>query len=54
MALLRGQQAFTQGQAERSTGYCDEALALLPKGWRYARGGAALYWGMSMRAAGRL
>jgi len=24
--------------------YCEEALALLPEGWRYARGGAVLYW----------
>lgn len=53
IALLRGQQAFTQGQAERAIAYCVEALALLPKGWRYARGGAAIYWGMSMRAVGR-
>ena len=53
IALLRGQQSFTQGLAERAIAYCDAALALLPKGWRYARGGAALYWGMSMRATGR-
>jgi LuxR family maltose regulon positive regulatory protein len=50
---LRGQQAFTNSQVDRAIAYCEEALALLPEGWRYARGGAALYWGWSMRATGR-
>ena len=53
IALLRGQQAFTNSQAAPAIAYCEEALALLPEAWRYARGGAVLYWAMSMRASGR-
>jgi LuxR family maltose regulon positive regulatory protein len=53
IALMRGQQAFTNSQADPAIAYCEEALALLPEGWRYARGGAVLYWGLSMRASGR-
>ena len=53
IAVLRGQEAFTKGQADRASAYCEEALALLPEGWAYGRGGALLYWAMSMRASGR-
>jgi LuxR family maltose regulon positive regulatory protein len=53
IAVLRGQEAFSNNQAARAIVYCEEALALLPEGWRYGRGGALLYWGMSMRAIGR-
>ncbi len=53
VAVLRGQEAFTQGQAARAIACCGEALALLPEGWAYGRGGALLYWAMSMRASGR-
>ena len=53
IALLRGQEAFSNSQAARAIACCEEALALLPEGWRYARGGALIYWGMSMRASGR-
>ncbi len=45
IALLRGQEAFTNSQAARAIAYCEEALALLPEGWSYGRGGALLYWG---------
>ena len=50
---MRGQEAFTNSQADRAIACCEEALALLPEGWSYGRGGALLYWGMSMRASGR-
>ena len=53
IAVLRGQEAFTNGQAARAIACCEEALALLPEQWSYGRGGALLYWGMSMRASGR-
>jgi LuxR family maltose regulon positive regulatory protein len=53
IATLRGQEAFTKCQADRAIAYCEEALALLPEGWAYGRGGALLYWAMSMRACGR-
>jgi LuxR family maltose regulon positive regulatory protein len=52
MALLRGQQLFHRCQAQDAIASCEEALALLPEGWRYPRGGARLYWGLSMRAIG--
>jgi LuxR family transcriptional regulator, maltose regulon positive regulatory protein len=53
IAILRGQEAFTATcQAGRAVAYCEEALALLPAQWRYARGSAFVYWGMGMRAGG--
>ena len=53
IALLRGQEAFTRSQAARASACCEEALALLPEGWRWARGSSRVYWGMTMRAVGR-
>ena len=53
IALLRGQEAFAKSQADRAIACCEEALALLPEEWGYGRGGALLYWAMSMRASGR-
>jgi len=53
IAALRGQEAFSKSQAARAIACCEEALALLPEGWAYGRGGALLYWAMSMRASGR-
>jgi len=50
---LRAQEAFGNNQPDRAVAYCEEALALLPKQWRLVRGGAIMYWGMSMRAMGR-
>lgn len=52
IALLRGQEAFSNSQAARAIAYCEEALALLPERWKYGRGGALIYWGMRMRASG--
>lgn len=53
IAGLRAQEAFGKGQADRTIAYSDEALALLPKEWSFARGGVVIYWGLGMRAAGR-
>ena len=53
MALLRGQQLFHQCQATAAIASFEEALALLPEGWRYPRGAARFYWGLSMRAIGK-
>jgi LuxR family transcriptional regulator, maltose regulon positive regulatory protein len=52
-ALLRAVEAFFKGRTGRAIAYSEEALALLPERWSFTRGGAAQYWGMSMRAAGR-
>lgn len=55
VAALHGQVAFTiKCQAVRAIEYCDEALVLLPEAWRFMRGAALLYWGLSMRASGRV
>ncbi len=53
VATLRGQQAFASGQAERVVAYSEDALALVPKRWRYVRGVAVQYWGLAMQAIGR-
>ena len=53
IALLRGQQAYYRNQPADTLACCQEALALLHPSWTYVRGGAMLYWGMSMRASGQ-
>ena len=53
IATLRGQEAYSLGQADRAIAYSEEALALLPRRWSYVRGIAILYWGLGMQAAGR-
>jgi DHA2 family multidrug resistance protein-like MFS transporter len=53
IASYRAQQAFVTCQAARAIAYSEEALALLPAGWRFLRGAVRSYWGMSMRAIGR-
>jgi LuxR family maltose regulon positive regulatory protein len=52
IAALRGQEAFSNCQAACAIACCEEALTLLPERWTWGRGGALLYWGMSMRACG--
>jgi LuxR family maltose regulon positive regulatory protein len=52
-AVLRGQQEYQHNRPEEALACCREALALLPVSWSYVRGGAMLYMGMSMRAAGQ-
>ena len=53
VAALRSQEAFSKSQPSSALAYCAQALALLPPQWRYARGGALMFWGMSMRATGQ-
>jgi LuxR family maltose regulon positive regulatory protein len=53
VAAFRSQEAFSNSQSTSALAYCAEAFALLPPQWRYARGGALMFWGMSMRATGR-
>jgi LuxR family maltose regulon positive regulatory protein len=53
IAVLHGQQAYYRNQPADTLACCREALALLHPSWTYARGGAMLYWGMSMRASGQ-
>jgi LuxR family maltose regulon positive regulatory protein len=50
--VLRAQEAYLGNQPARSLALCDEALTLLPSDWHYARGGAMLYWGLSMGTIG--
>jgi LuxR family maltose regulon positive regulatory protein len=53
VATLRGQQAYSSGQADRAIACSEEALAQLPNRWSYVRGIAVLYWGLGMQATGR-
>ena len=53
VALLRGQQAYFSNQPTQAVNHCREVLALLPSSWRYVRGGAMLYLGLSMQANGQ-
>lgn len=59
--LLRGQLAVFKGLVahhtncpEESLAYCQEALALLPDSWRYARGVALSYLGLCLHTIGRV
>jgi LuxR family maltose regulon positive regulatory protein len=53
IAVLRGQEAFARSRPDHAIACCKKAMALLPEEWGYGRGGAQLYWAMSMRASGR-
>ena len=53
LALSWANLAIYSGQADRATALCEEALALLPEEWNFARGNAASFLGWSMRAAGQ-
>jgi LuxR family maltose regulon positive regulatory protein len=53
LASLRAQQAFRNHQPDRAIAYAEDALALLPKRWSFARGGTILYWGLAMQATGQ-
>jgi LuxR family maltose regulon positive regulatory protein len=50
---LQGQYAYLSNQLARSVACCEEALELVPRDWTYVRGGAIVYWGMSMGASGQ-
>ena len=51
--VLRAQQAYFSNQAARSIDLCQQGLALLPSSWKFARGGAMLFLGLSMQANGQ-
>ena len=53
LALSWANLAISNGQADHATALCEEALALLPEEWNYARGNAASLLGLTMRAAGQ-
>ena len=50
---LRAQQAYFSNQSARAIELCQQALALLPASWSFARGGAMMYLGMAMQASGQ-
>ena len=51
--LFRAQQAYFSNQTVRAIGLCRQALALLPPSWKFLRGAAMLYLGMSLQASGQ-
>ncbi len=53
MLTLAGQAAFLRNQNAHAAALCQDALALLPPAWQYARGGAAIYLGLAMQASGQ-
>lgn len=53
IAILKGHLYYHATQPERLIPYCRESLALLPKQWRFARGGAAVYLGVCLYATGQ-
>jgi LuxR family transcriptional regulator, maltose regulon positive regulatory protein len=53
IASLQTQQAFNRGQSASGITCGREALTLLPESWSYARGGAMIFLGLNMQAAGQ-
>ncbi len=51
--LVRSQQAYFKNQHRLVIDLCQQVLALVPPGWKFVRGGAMLYVGMSMQASGQ-
>jgi LuxR family maltose regulon positive regulatory protein len=51
--VLRAQQAYFSNQTTQAIDLCQQALALIPPSWTFARGGAMFYMGMSMQASGQ-
>lgn len=52
IAVLKAQWLYHANQYEQVVNCCREALAILPEEWRYARGIAGVYMGISIHAAG--
>lgn len=50
--FMEGQAFYHANQYEQVVSHCRDALALLPEEWRYARGVAGVYMGISIHAAG--
>lgn len=53
IAMLKGLTFYYYRQPARVIPYCEEALALLPEDWVYARGNAGMYIGIGLYADGR-
>ena len=51
--LLRAQQAYFGNQPTQAIDYCRQALVLLPLSWKFGRGAAMLFLGLSMQASGQ-
>jgi LuxR family maltose regulon positive regulatory protein len=51
---LRAQQAYFSNHSTQAIEFCQQALALLPASWKFVRGGAMLYLGLSMQASGQI
>ena len=49
---LKAQWAYLTNQPARAIDLCQEALALLPSSWTFARGGTMMYLGMALQACG--
>jgi LuxR family maltose regulon positive regulatory protein len=53
IALLRAQHAFFRNQPSLALGLLAAVIPNMPQNWAYVRGGAMLYTGVSMQAAGQ-
>jgi LuxR family maltose regulon positive regulatory protein len=51
---LRAQQAYFSNHSTQAIEFCQQALDLLPASWKFVRGGAMLYLGLSMQASGQV
>lgn len=53
IAVLKGHYHYYFNQYEQAVNECRKGLALMPEEWRYARGIAGLYLGLSLYSTGR-
>lgn len=53
IATFKAQNSFFHNQHKDVDRLCKDALALLPESWRFLRGGATFYLGLSLQAAGQ-
>jgi ATP/maltotriose-dependent transcriptional regulator MalT len=51
--LMKAQQAYFSNQPILAIDLCKQALALLPLSWKYGRGAAMFFLGLSMQASGQ-
>ncbi len=49
LLLLNGQQAYFNNQTNQAIDLCKRVLVMLPSTWKFVRGGAMLYLGMSLQ-----
>ena len=53
IAALKGHYAYYFNHYDQAVAYCQNSLALMPEDWRYVRGVAWTYLGLSLYATGR-